>query len=250
MALIKNIQSNRLLKEAIVLDMGDLGRQADRLLTGARDEAQSISDQARAEANALVQGADKRGYAEGLERGLTEGRESGQREGRALAVEQAAKQLEQLIMSWTAALGQWETDRSAMLQDAREDVIRFAFALAQKVVHRMVAVDPTIVQDQLAQALALLSKPTAIEISVNPADRKLVEEVLPGLLVSVARCQHASLHDDPSITVGGCVVATANGRIDATIQTQLERIAEALVPEQIDSASKARVPDAQKTPES
>src|SRR5436853_7410348 len=73
-ALIKNIQSDRLLKEAIVLDMGDLGRQADRLLSGARAEAQRLVDEARSEADRVIDGADQRGYSEGLERGLTEGR--------------------------------------------------------------------------------------------------------------------------------------------------------------------------------
>ena len=239
MALIKNIQSDRLLKEAIVLDMGDLGRQADRLLSSARAEAQRITEHARSEADRLIQSADKRGYAEGLERGLAAARETGEREGRVLAVERVAKELEQ-----------WQVDRSAMLADAREDVIRFAFALAQKVVHRLVQTDSTIVRDQLAATLALLSKPTAIEISVNPADRQFAQEVLPGLLASIARCEHASIHDDPTMTRGGCVIATAGGRIDATIQTQLERIAEALVPEQLDSASTAPASDSQKTTES
>jgi len=250
MALIKNIQSDRLLKEAIVLDMGDLGRQADRLLSSARAEAQRITEHARSEADRLIQSADKRGYAEGLERGLAAARETGEREGRVLAVERVAKELEQLMQAWIAALEQWQVDRSAMLADAREDVIRFAFALAQKVVHRLVQTDSTIVRDQLAATLALLSKPTAIEISVNPADRQFAQEVLPGLLASIARCEHASIHDDPTMTRGGCVIATAGGRIDATIQTQLERIAEALVPEQLDSASTAPASDSQKTTES
>ena len=232
MAVIKNVHADRLAKQAVVLDLGDLGRQADRIVGDARTEAERITAAARAEAQKLIDSAADRGYQQGHERGLQEGREAGEREGRARAVQKFEPQLEQLINAWTAALERWETDRGEMLLAAREDVVRFAVAVAQKVVMRVVKADSTVIEDQLAEALALLSRPTTIVVSVHPNDRTIVEAVLPRLLSRLQQCEQASVRDDETLTPGGCVVATAGGRIDAAIETQLDRIARTLVPDQ------------------
>ncbi len=232
MALIKNVHADRLAKQAVVLDLGDLGRQADRILGDARQGAERITAAARAEAQKLIDSAADRGYEQGLDRGLQEGREAGEREGRARAVQKFEPQLEQLINAWTAALERWETDRGEMLLAAREDVVRFAVAAARKVVMRVVKADSTVIEDQLAEALALLSRPTTIVVSVHPNDRPIVEAVLPRLVSRFQQCEQASVRDDETLTPGGCVVATAGGRIDATIETQLDRIARTLVPDQ------------------
>ena len=231
MALIKYAKSDRLAKEAVVLDMSDLGRQAERLLSAARADAARILEDARAEAQKLIDSADGRGHLEGLERGMNEGREIGQREGREAALANLGRELTELTRQWSAALQQWEADRREMSQNAREDVIRFAYAIGRKVVHRIVATDPSVVIDQVAAALAMVSRATSIEIAIHPDDRSLIEGILPQLVSAIAGCEHASLRDDPSVSRGGCVVRTANGRVDAGVETQLERIAEALVPD-------------------
>lgn len=230
MSLIKSAKSDRILRDAIVLDMGDLARQAERILQTARTDAAQLIEDARAEAQRLIEGADARGYAEGLERGHADGYESGSQEGRQLALSQATEQIKNLEASWRAALEIWESQRRAWLHEAREDSIRFAFAVAERIVHRLVKADPTIIADQVAAALALLSRPTSVEITIHPDDRPLVEQTLPVLLSEIASCEHSVIRPDAAIERGGCIVATRGGRIDATIQTQLDRIAEALVP--------------------
>ncbi|MHC4446234.1 MAG: FliH/SctL family protein, partial [Planctomycetota bacterium] len=137
MAVIKNVHADRLAKQAVVLDLGDLGRQADRILGDARQEAERIIAAARADAQKLIDSAADRGYQQGHERGLREGREAGEHEGRARALEKFEPQLEKLINAWTAALNQWEADRGEMLLAAREDVVRFAVTVARKVVMRI-----------------------------------------------------------------------------------------------------------------
>jgi flagellar assembly protein FliH len=228
--LIKSAKSDRLMKEAIVLDMGDLARQADRILSNAQQEAGQVLQIAREESERLVASADDRGYSQGFERGLGEGRETGEAEGRKAAFEQASESLSQLARNWTAALDHWERQRREMLQDANEDIVRFAFALAQRVVLRMPQVDPAIVRDQVAAALETAARATTIEIVINPNERTLIEQSLPELLAAAGRFQHAVIREDAKMSVGGCIIRTAAGTVDATMETQLDRIAEALVP--------------------
>ena len=229
MSLIKNIQADRLAKHAIVLDLGDLGRQADRIVGDAREEARVMIEAARAEARKLIDAADDRGYAEGLQRGLDEGRADGERQGRQETIDRFHPQIENLVASWTAALGRWEANRSELLLGAREDVLAFACAVARKVVLRIVETDPTVIEDQLAEALALVGRPSAVVVTINPKERATVEAVLPELLAKLSQCEHVTVRDDESINVGGCVVAAAGGQIDATIDTQLDRIAQTLL---------------------
>ena len=53
--------------------------------------------------------------------------------------------------------------------------------------------------------------------------------MLTDLVERIGQCTHAELRDDPSIGRGGCVISTGRGRIDATIDRQLERISQALL---------------------
>jgi flagellar assembly protein FliH len=231
MALIKNDKSQRFLKEAIVLDMGDLARQAEQILESARADAAQILDRAKAQANAMIDAADERGYSAGFERGRVEGLDAGQREGEQTALLQRTTQIDQLVERWSAALKSWDDRRSIMIQEAHDDILRFAIEVARKVVQRTVQADPSIVRDQLSAALALLGRPTAVKVTVHPEDRLLVEQILPGLLEKLSSAAHASIAVDDLIMRGGCIVAADGGRVDATIDTQLQRIAEALVPQ-------------------
>src|SRR5687767_7076452 len=104
MALIKSAKSGRLLKDAVVLDMGDLARQADRIRQSALVEAQRILAEAHAEAQRLIDGAAEQGRAEGFELGHSEGFAKGEQEGRDQALLQHSSQIQQLLTNWAAAL--------------------------------------------------------------------------------------------------------------------------------------------------
>ncbi len=242
MPLIKNANSAGLIKSAVVLDLGDLDRQAKRIVEQAREQAKTIRDEAKQKADALVAGADAKGYEQGMQRGLTEGKELGRREGREELLDELRPQLEQLIQSWADALNQWDAQRGEMLLSAREDVLAFAVAMAEKIVFRTIEADDSIIEDQLAESLALLSKPSNVAIRINPQDRDLVEEVLPELLRATTDCRHATITDDPTMTRGGCIVRTIGGEVDATIETQLDRIVEAILPWTCESVQQVEEP--------
>jgi len=242
MTVIKHDQTADVLPRAMVLDLSDLAGQARQMTERARAEAQRIRDQAERDAEQRRADATEQGYNEGFAKGKQEGIEAGRTEARDEVLDTFKPQLEQLIDSWSQALQQWEQSRSDMLLQAREDVLTFAFELAAKVVGRTIEHDPSVVQEQVAEALALLNQPTAVTIVAHPDDHELIQEVLSPLLEQLTCCQHADLRADESMTRGGCIVRTAGGSVDATIETQLSRIAEALLPH-----AKARHAESQTT---
>jgi len=230
MAIVKHTQAERLARSAVVLDLGDLKRQAAELLGQARAEAASIVADAQAEARRRIDESAGRGFDEGHRKGLDEGRAAGRAEALDAARAEFRDRFEALDQRWSAAVADWERRRRALLLEAEQDVLAFAFALASRVVHRIVERDPTIVADQLRAVLFLLGRPTRIAIRIHPDDRPTVESMLPALHELLPAGEHAALNDDASVGRGGCIIATAGGEIDASIATQLDRIAAALLP--------------------
>ncbi|MCP3903360.1 MAG: hypothetical protein GY715_06965 [Planctomycetes bacterium] len=229
MALIKRERADELTQRAIVLDLSDLRREGEHIIAAAHREAERVRETARDQSEELVASADDRGYAQGLERGLGEGREQGRREGSEESKVEYAERLATLHEQWTSALGSWDLQREAMFLAAHEEVLGFAMALARKIVLRLPDVDPTVVQDQVTEAMTRLLRPSAVTVTINAADRALVDDVLPGLQQRITTCRHAYIEEDETVRRGGCIVRTEHGAIDATLDRQLDRIADALL---------------------
>lgn len=230
MAVIKNTISNTLVKDAIVLDLGDLRRQADRLRQAAEVRAQAIVADARSKASEVARSvladAHRKGREEGLEQGLAEGRKKGHAE----ALAKATAQLQQLQKSWTEAMTAWDARKADMERDAGVAVLQVAVMFAEKVAKRVIEADRTVVIDQVAAALRLTLKPSDVTVHVHPDDRQALDEAMPRVLASFPHLKHVALVEDSTVSQGGCIVTSGQGRIDATVETQLERLVELLVP--------------------
>ena len=74
----------------------------------------------------------------------------------------------------------------------------------------------------------LTDKETKITLRVNPAQVSLLKSETPNLLNEAGLDAKILVVPDETIMEGGCVVTTNNGVIDATIETQLAVISEAL----------------------
>ena len=230
MALIKGNNAQRLAKDAVVLDLGDLQREADRIIEDAEQRAEAIIAEATQKADELIAKSSEEGYNEGREQGLQAAIEEGREIGRKEALEQYRTQLDEMLQSWHQAIEKWESDRGQMFMQAREDILRFASVVAEKTIRRMVANDSTVIQDQLTEALGMISRPSSLVVAINPDDRPALKECIPDLLERFRNCEHIELRDDSSVTRGGCIIATRDGEIDASIERQLQRIVDAILP--------------------
>jgi flagellar biosynthesis/type III secretory pathway protein FliH len=230
-AMIRRADQNEAARDAMVLDLGDLFRQGEAIKAAAKDQAAAILAAAKAERARLIAGAVAEGRAQGLAKGLEEGRAKGQADGVAQAVAAQREALEAVEKAWLAALESFSAARDQMLMEARKDVLQLALLIARRVTHRAIEVDESVVEDQLAATLALVSRPTRLVITVSPDDLERARGALPVLLERFGNAAHATVTGDASLARGSCVArAEAGGEIDASIGTQLDRIAAALVP--------------------
>lgn len=230
MALLKRADSERMARPALVLDLGDLRRQAEELERRTRERTGEIIEQGRAERARLLAGAEEQGHAAGHEKGFAQGLEEGRARGQTEATASLRAEGESVQRAWEAALGEFLAQRDEMLTQARTDVLLLALMIARRVVRRVVDVDPRVVEEQLAAALSLTTRPTSLVIEVHPDDAALAGEILPELIKRFGVGDHASLATSSTIGRGSVVIRTRGGEVDASIDTQLQRIVEAIVP--------------------
>ncbi|MEM1099448.1 MAG: FliH/SctL family protein [Planctomycetota bacterium] len=225
MPILKAQTHQRASKDAVVLDLGDLGRQAAKLRAIAESKAEGILAEAREEAARLTEGAtqagDERGYADGLQRGKAEGFEQGKAE----ALQQHAEQLQQIQQQWAAAIADYEARFIAGQRDASNVALRIGIKLAEKVLHRAVQAEEDLALQQLHAALSHVLEPSRVKVHVNPADREVLAAALPGVVESLDQVTHAHLVTDADVSPGGCVVQAGAATIDTQVETQLDRLA-------------------------
>ncbi|QDU72185.1 FliH/SctL family protein [Mucisphaera calidilacus] len=230
MPLVRKNQSTPAMKEAIVLDFGDIGAQAARLRQAAENRAAEILRNAERQASEILRNAEQQGveagYQDGLERGHADGLEQGKQE----AFAKAAAELARIEETWLDLGTRWEAQLNDLATQAREGLLAFALRFAERLVHRIIEVDEQVVVDQLAEVLGHILRPLKVTVRVHPEDRPILEQAMPELLQRFSQLEHVELVEDQQITRGGCIARFGHGQIDATIDRQVERMVEAILP--------------------
>ena len=218
------------MKQAVVLNMGDLQKQADLIIETAQQKAGEIVKKAELQSQQLADQvhaeSEKIGHAKGFKQGHEEGLEQGHQQ----AYKDAAEKIDNICKQWQHGATQWESDLQKIHQLAHQAVLDTAVNMARKVVHRIVDVDNTVITDQLAEVLAHILRPIDASVRICPDDRPVLDETIGDLLTQFHQLKHVHLIEDPAITAGGCVVSFGQGQIDATIEKQLQRVIEAMIP--------------------
>lgn len=195
-------QENSVLKHAIIRS-GNLRLTRMALTDFGMKEAKSGSDTA----------AD-------YQRGLAEGER--------LAFERMATARRQEQELVTTVVDRLEAIGSRLHAAIEQEVASLAFGIAQKVLRDAVAERPELVLAQVEAALAHVPEGGLIKICVHPLDLPLLEPARQALSQRAERALAIKIEADASITRGGCLIHTPSRLVDATLETQLLRIGEAL----------------------
>ncbi len=139
---------------------------------------------------------------------------------------------EQRFESATQALTQAVEDisrlRESLAQTGSQDMLRLVIAVSEQIIRKSFEVDPNLVLGIIENALQASVRADSFRIRISPEDLGLVTSQKPLFLASISGLKNLSIEADPSITPGGCRVDSDLGDVDATIETQLESIRQAL----------------------
>lgn len=230
MPLIKSNQATQATSGAVVVDFEDLGRQATRILDDARAKASKIIAKASQEALEIKANAVVEGMAQGQDEGFKKGLSDGHAKGEAEAQASHGEAIVQLVGQWQTQINSFVDSRARLLESCRTQAIQLSLAIARRVIYRVVHEDPDIIADQLSDALAMVAQTSEVEVVIHPNQDALVRDVLPDICATLQQVDAVTLTLDATITPGGCLVRTRGGAIDATIETQIDRIIDELIP--------------------
>ena len=149
----------------------------------------------------------------------------GYNEGQAAAIEQANKRLEPVLAKFAQSLQDLATVRKRYLLESEEDAVRLAIAVARKVLHRELSVDPEALLGIVKAAFERVDARDVHRIRVHPED-------LPALqrhLAAVGMPPRVELAPDTSLERGSVIVETIRGSLDASVSSQLKEIERGLV---------------------
>ncbi len=105
------------------------------------------------------------------------------------------------------------------------DLVKLALQIAKKVVAREVTIDREIALTLVKISLGKLHNRSVAEVHLNPEDFTFVQAHREKLDFRGS----LELVEDHSISVGGCLIHTETGDIDARIESQFEEIAHGLL---------------------
>ncbi|HYD61585.1 MAG TPA: FliH/SctL family protein [Noviherbaspirillum sp.] len=183
----------------------------ERELANARQQIeQELADarvQLEQEAVAIRAAAEREGFAKGMDMAEQAARQ---------AVAEQTERLESIM----AALSQ---ARAGMLDGAEDAMVEIVFAAVCRIIGEM-ATTRIAVSGMVDQVLAAFKERDKLIVRVHPQDYELLQQVQ-----EVPDGREAVLRADASIKMGGGVVESGTGFLDARIETQLARLGEALL---------------------
>jgi len=179
------------------------------------------TDKAAAEEPAVdVEAIKEQAHARGREEGYAQGKKDGRSE--------VEKELHTATQALADALEQISRLRESLLSRSKEDMIRLVMAVARQVIQAEIGEESDLVVRTVSRAIEAAVESDEYYIKVNPADLEQVKANAPLFLAGMKGLENIHFIADESISQGGCRAESRAGDVDATIESQMEKIEEHL----------------------
>lgn len=180
-------------------------RRGDRRRGFRRIDDRNLISRAREEADAIREAAAKEGYQEGLNQAKAD-----------------INLLNESLMEFMCA-------KQEVFDAIAPEIMSLSIEIAKKIIKKELSQAPEVILESVAAILKSLSKDEAkIMIKANPSQVSLLKSEIPEITSKYGLEAKVTVVPDDSVLEGGCIVTTTNGVVDATIETQLAIISEAL----------------------
>lgn len=121
-----------------------------------------------------------------------------------------------------------QNQRAEIYRAAELEVVELAYAIARKVIGSYAETKPDIVMNSAQKAVKLLLDRSKLSVKVSPEQEEFVKANLDRLYAMDDSIQRIEVEADRRVGVGGCILETESGNVDARIDTELECIADTI----------------------
>lgn len=157
-------------------------------------------------------------------RRVKEVRDAAYAEGEKAAHDQDALAVRAVVEKLAQSIQELAGLRAKLRSQAEADVVRLAMAIAKRVVHRELSIDPDSVIGLVKVALEKLRLQETVRVRVHPDHVSIVKQFLSRSAASA----HIEVTGDPSVGAGGVVFETTRGEFDVSTEVQLNEIEKGL----------------------
>lgn len=180
-------------------------RRGDRRRGYRRIDDRNLISRAQEEAEMIKENAAKEGYKAGIEQAQAD------------------------IAELRNAISNIVNAKKEVFEYIAPDILEISVDIATKIIKKEVKDDPEIILSTILDVMHSLSKDeTKVSIRINSEQVNFVKAEMDSIVEKVGIDAKINLVADDNVEEGGCIFQTNNGIIDATINTQLEIIKEAL----------------------
>jgi flagellar biosynthesis/type III secretory pathway protein FliH len=158
--------------------------------------------------------------------GEVQARARGRQEGLVEAQKICEERLSRERASIVAALAQFSRDRAVYFEKIEAQVVQLALAIARKVLHREVQVDPMLLAALVRVALDQIDGATDIVLRLHPQNADQWRKYLATQLETL---DIPKIVEDPSQAVEECVLETSMGTTTIGLAPQLKEIEQGLM---------------------
>jgi len=174
----------------------------------AMEEAAKIMRRAGEQAESLRQEA----YAEGLARGEAAGKAEG------------LAQYEQRLQDFAALFAALDGEQEALLRQHEESMLALITTMVDRLVYHEVSVNPLVIQACLKKAMEFVVENSTVRIHLHGDDFARLKKASLENSRLIEGKNRIQLVEDPNIALGGCLLKTDFGEIDATLENCKARL--------------------------
>jgi flagellar assembly protein FliH len=149
-------------------------------------------------------------------------------EGFAAGVAQAQTQLDGPASAMAAAAEQLQAMRGDAAASVEPAAVELALRIAEQALGAWLVADREVVVEVVRGALRRLVERDRVLILVNPDDLEIVRDHASRLVGELGGIEHCEVQAERRVRPGGAIVRTAEGEVDATLETKLARAREVL----------------------
>lgn len=181
-------------------------RRGDRRRGFRRVDDRNLVSRAREEADSIRESAMKEGYQAGLDQAQAD------------------------IEEFRNALGEFVNAKQEVFEYIAPDILEISVDIAQKIVKKEIEQSPQVLFNTIVDVLktSLSKEETKVTLRVNPAEVNEVKQAVPELINLAGIDTKIVVLADEEVTEGGCQVTTTNGIVDATVESRMRVVTQAL----------------------
>jgi flagellar assembly protein FliH len=159
-------------------------------------------------------------FANDQEQKIQAAYQQGVQEGQASVRQELAAQLEAMNVRMARAIEEMSGMRQRFRQEAEEDVVKLALAIARRVLHRELTVAPDALLGLVKAALEKIEAREVHTVRIRPEDAPMVKQFLGKMGLP----QRVDVVSDPGLERGAAIFDSSRGALDASVETQLAEI--------------------------